>query len=322
MGSWMKIKSLVRSITLSAVFLVVNSGRAFAEDEITFTAGLSAGIRNVDFELNGTVLPSFIASAKDPGVPIVPIDGLDIEISFDETIYTLGFLAGINYQDLAASVLFEITPEEADVDIENSAQFSGDGIPPGPAYEERSSDLERVDVTLTLNYRVTSGLRVFTGFKYTEFELSANENSFYLGEKDQTYTEEGLFVGASYSWPIRDFGSFSILAGYAYLDAEFSEDNFDTGPDPDAEFLTTFGEYKFSGSATGWSSGAQWVGPLADHWLYNVSLKYQSFETDDNSVILPTYPSDPGLVASPSVQRNVSSEHTDTIFNVGVLYVF
>jgi hypothetical protein len=199
----------------------------------------------------------------------------------------------------------------------NSVIDEGSTLP--DQFTDRSTDLDRFDFSATLGYQISDGLSVFSGYRYSEFKLYGNEYNYLLNNKDQKYSEEGLFIGGSYSWQFGAIGALSLSLGYAYLEADFSEDNVDLTDAPPPGTLT-FGEVAFDGTAKGLSYGAQWVGPLTDEWAYKAGLKYQSYKANNNSTTVQTFL--PGFTNSPTELTDIDTKHSDLAFTVGIVYVF
>ena len=101
------------------------------------------------------------------------------------------------------------------------------------AEEEDIGEASRKDFDLTLGYRVTKNWSLFAGFKYGKTEMTFiprdfdeeideedeedEENTVEL--TDESYSQKGPFIGASYSWQFEKAGSLSVSVAYASLDA-------------------------------------------------------------------------------------------------------
>ena len=214
------------------------------------------------------------------------------------------------------SGLLELTPESEETNLHVTSISESESISPSQS-DDRRTDLERSDLSLTLGYQVWEGLSVFSGYRYAEWEAKSLESNFILNDKDQKYTEKGFFIGSSYTWGFGEKGTLSISGAYAYLDADFSEDNVSKEYPPGEQ---TFGEFSYSGTATGVSYGAQWSGPLTDQWVYKVGLKFQKYESDNNSTTLEI--NSPPVSIADVPFTDIETTQTDSTFSVGVVRVF
>jgi len=287
--------------------MITLSTAAHSEESVVYSAGMTVGLRDIAWDLTGTTAP-------------IVVDGLSVpsgrqKLSIDETLLTVGFIGGLNFNRLTLSASAEFSPGDNGTSISERQEPAeeGNGL---TLSANRKSELERQDFNLTASYQVWRGLSMFSGYKHTRFEIKAEEDDMlFLRDKDQTYEQSGFFLGADYTWIFGQRGALSATIGYAFLDVDLSESNVEI-----KENGLSFGEYRFSGSATGISYGLQWSVPVSDHWSYSASVKYQSFETKNNTVVWPFF--NDGRPQGDATQSNVSIEQTDTILNIGVLYAF
>jgi hypothetical protein len=272
------------------------------------------GLRTVELDFDATLGPSYFILPD--GSSLLGAESAKTHFDFSEPINVVGFSGTLLYDRFYLTGLAEFTPQTENTSLKTDIVFDPD---PGMTSEstERSTGLEQYNYSLTLGYEVWGGLSIFSGYQYYEVELKSQESNFLLEDKDQNYTEKGFFIGSSYGWEFGKKGSLLLSVAYAYLDAELSEDNLSTEPGPTG---IRFGEFAFSGTSNGLSYGTQWSGPLAEDWVYNVGLKYQDYESKNNTSSLEIFI--PGVIATPSVISNLKSTHTDTTFSVGVAYIF
>lgn len=302
---------------------------ALGDSEFSYLVGMSVGLREIEFDLSSIGSQTFfiLNDGSGPVVPAVP--GATLGFDFEETMYTAGFSGTLIYDRINLSAVVELPVQTENTSLHTEIHsLPGLGFPVNDE-ADRGSELDRFDINLTLGYSVWKGLSIFSGYKYTEFELDSQESNFVLGDKDQNYVEEGFFIGSSYAWQFGTKGSLSLSIAYAYLDAEFSESNVNTEPPP---FGFTFGEFNYDGSSNGLSYGARWSGRLVDQWLYTVGLKYQSYSSNNNATTLQSFYGDNFLSQDPNVSvpiqvtpiavTEIDTEHTDTSLSFGILYMF
>lgn len=108
---------------------------------------------------------------------------------------------------------------------------------------------------------------------------------FDFGRKyEQTYKEDGIFVGGSYGWKLMDTGTLSFSMAYADLDSTYEDNYFPEDGD----------DFKYTGDADGFSFGLNWSQPLTEHVGYYLDARTQKYEanTDDDNGNFPGTKSD------------------------------
>jgi hypothetical protein len=305
--------------------LMCLAGPLPAESELDYMVGMSIGVRNTEFDLTSVGGPAFFILGEEGDTIIPAVSGSNLNFSFDQALYTASFSGAVIYDRFHISAALEVPIRSEDTSMHTEQTFGEGDL---SETDDRDVELDRIDFSVTLGYRVWEGLSVFSGYKYTEFDIKSQEYNFVLNDKNHKYVEDGLFLGTSYVWTFAARGSLSVSIAYANLDAEFSEDNVaPQAPD----FELSFGEFAYSGNATGLSYGAQWSGRLVKNWLYTVNIKHQSYKSKNNATKLEMMVGDnfisqhPDIsipvTATPIAVTEIDSEHTDTIFSVGLLYV-
>jgi hypothetical protein len=303
-----------------ALFVTTQSQAA---GPVQFELGLSVGQRDIEYDLS-SIASETVWRSQDgslhPG-----FSGANVEFDFDETLYIGAFTASALYRDTFVSVALETSLSSEDAGLRvRTEPFPGPGMP--LALDSTTDfDLERIDYSITVGQRVWRGLSLFGGYRYTEFELKAQGPNILQEETDSKYTEEGFFLGTSYSFRVGEWGALSFSLGYAFLDVDFSQSNVNTMPVPEFFALQ---EYSFNASATGTSYGIAWTGNLTGDWGYQLSLKHQDYSSDDDAtsqgwLLGENFPAgDPGApYTSTDIQHTeVSSDHSDTTFLFGILY--
>jgi hypothetical protein len=293
-------------------------GRCRAERrELNYQFGFSAGARAVSFNLDAKSAATF---AELPSGIYVPLSGAGtVHFDFDDYLYTGAFQGTLTYGRtyLTASLELPLTPQDVELNTEILGN-ENDLLPIEPR-ESTENELDRIDLGLTLGYRLLNRLNFLAGYKYTEFDLKSKEFNSLLRDTDQNYVEEGLFLGLGYSIPMGDAGNLSFSLGYAYLDNEFSQNNV---PVDVPEFGLQFGEFAYQGGSTGLSYGVHWTREINANWSLTANARYQRYESSDGTVFLETFYGEGlgGLKGLPVEVTDVEIEHEDLVFMVGVVY--
>jgi hypothetical protein len=307
------------------MFAALLPALARAGGPVDFQLGVAVGQRDIDYDSSSTASATVWSDSDgnlSPGFA-----GARVDFEFDEPLYIAALTGSAVYEDFYISASFETSLAEEDAGLAvNTQPIPGAGIPLA-LDTETDFELERFDYSITLGHRVWRGLNLFGGFKYTEFELKAKAANVLGEETDSKYTEQGIFLGGSYSFRIADAGSLNFSIGYAYLDVDFSQSNITSAPAPN---LFALQEYKFNASATGLSYGVAWTGDINRNWAYTLSLKHQDYSSDDDATSQAWLlgeefpPGDPNApYTSTDIQHTeISSDHSDTTALVGVIYKF
>jgi hypothetical protein len=228
---------------------------------------------------------------------------LDHKISFPSTNIPIGLSMG-NWQ---VSLNTSITLADADI-----------------AEEEDIGEASRKDLDLTLGYRVTKNWSIFAGYKYGKTEMrfvprdfggeleededDAEEQEFNaLEPSEESYSQKGPFIGASYSWLFEKAGRLSLSVAYASLNAT---NNFAANTDEEEEDdeLTEFDDLtgQVKGDTKGFSYGLSWTMPLSSNLLFQTRFKINDYQQD---IVLD------GV-------RFEDIDETFTTLHVGLAYVF
>lgn len=232
----------------------------------------------------------------------------------DASMPTGGVGVAVNYGKFSAALKYEQQLSEGDGD--STVNFTN----VSPIDPSVSTDLERSDLTLALSYRVTDAIAIIGGYLDGETVLQpecATAGGFQnlaCTQRDngdpayeQTYAEDGYFLGASYRFMFSNKGSLTLSAAYAWLDASY-EDNF-IGND---EVLGFTEEFDFEGDSSGYSLAATWSQFLGGGWGYQVDLRYQQYDAEYDDV-----------TGNPDfADATVDSTEDITSISAGVFYVF
>ena len=191
------------------------------------------------------------------------------------------------------------------------------------AEEEDIGNASRKDLDLTLGYRVTKNWSLFAGFKYGKTEMSFVPRDFdeeiaedvgggdedEAGSEeltDESYSQKGPFIGASYSWKFEKAGNLSVSLAYASLDAinNFSANTDEEELEEVAEFDDLAGQVK--GDTKGLSYELSWIMPLSSNLLFQTRFKLNDYQQD--------------IIVDGERFNNINE--TFTTLHVGLAYVF
>ena len=216
-----------------------------------------------------TVLLSLSASVAQAEEIDVVVKTAITQKSLDLSIRDRSFSPTYNTLDIAitgAMGRYYLT-----LDHDFSIKDSIENDPNGLIFSSRS------DTSLTLGYSILQWLSVFTGYRTGETKAfySANNDSF-------GNTSDGFYLGVNGNHYFEDKGSLSLSLAIASLQGEvaLSEPFVDTsvflvGNPPPAEI---------NGSAIGYSFGLSWTGKYSADTNYNIGIKLQRYEFEDDVV--------------------------------------
>jgi len=225
---------------------------------------------------------------------------------FDATIPTINTSLTVARNRFFATLKYET--ELADTSVttqENTQGFVAYqlNIPGG------STDVEREDMSITLGYNIWTSLNFFVGYMKGKTELTPDPGCGFsppdsgcldagfnptptallnlaidhqyggLSDYQQTYEEEGPYIGLSYAWQVADAGSLSFSAAYAKMDGEY-RDNYAAVANQN---------FKYTGDSTGTSFGLTWTAPLGESSNYFIDIREQKYDmdADDNNGNFP-----------------------------------
>ncbi|GAB5451202.1 MAG: hypothetical protein Hals2KO_15300 [Halioglobus sp.] len=298
-----------------ALWIITSPSLLWASDtELHFAAGVTAGIRDIDFELNNSVGEVKLQDMSGNTIAIVSPPG-EVRLNLEETLYNFGFWGSVSFDRIYAKALVELAPTENAnilVSTDNFSEFDPE--------EPWKNELEREDYSLTVGFDAGYGFSLFGGYKYTKFQANGLDYNFILGSKDTRYTEEGVFLGGSYEWVFDNRMSVAFSVAYAFLDLEFGD--VDLNSERDVGRPITFGEYNFGAVGRGLSAGLQWTVPVTERWFFGAAAKYQNYESDSQTTVLEVNTIDPATQIEPVVISNAKTDHTDVIISIGAQYLF
>lgn len=136
----------------------------------------------------------------------------------------------------------------------------------------------REDTSLTFGYNVWEGLSAFVGYR------EGSTRNYYSASPDTSFGTEsdGIYLGASYSYPVADHGTLGTslavaqLTGSVSLEEPFVDRN---------QFNPAFPPpNQVQGDAIGFSFGVSWTGEVSEATLYNVAFKIHRYEFEDDRI--------------------------------------
>jgi len=177
--------------------------------------------------------------------------------------------------------------------------------------EEDVGDATRYDRDISLGYQVTANWGVFAGYKTGKttidyFTREDLDNGGAASAREESYKQEGPFVGVSYAKKFDRAGKFSLSLAFADLDAtnKFTQDIETDDNDDELEFDDLTGTVK--GKSKGLSYGIRWSIPVSGNLLYYASYKVNDYEQD--------------LTVEGKKYNNI--DETISYFTTGIVFVY
>ncbi len=194
--------------------------------------------------------------SADGEINLIALQGSDVDVSREDVSLTLGYNA---WRTLNLFIGYlngetELTPDP----------FCADLVLPIDA-----DDIARGQVSCTRTNR--AGFQFFLG-----------DQGFYNSQPEyrQTYSEDGPYIGASYSFRFQELGTLSLSFAYADMEGEYK----DNANDPDAIFNVdgeaSFLPFNYRGDTRGTSIGITWTGSLGDTTAYSLDVRRQAYSMD------------------------------------------
>ncbi len=270
----------------SAVVLSMASLAAAAEEmsssfswgDVTFQPRAYAGYADYNLK-SGSVTFTQGGSAPQTGTLSLDLRSHH-EISFSGLIWGVGgtVASGRFFGD----IYYQATPNETAYSATQTQNSEG-----GFTFERSFGDVEakHADWALSLGYLITDQWSVFAGYKAgkTDWDQSAffsviEEPSLYQNATlDGQFTQDGPFLGTSYSFPIGP-GALTLKAAYAYLDGTFKW-NYDSTiyglPSGDRR-ATRY--YKLNGNSNAYSLGISWTQALSESLGFSIGVNYHNYD--------------------------------------------
>jgi hypothetical protein len=294
---------LITAIASASLLLSQPASAGFFED-VTWVPQVGMQYKNLQFDQD-------LVGVDEPTDGDLDVNLPSLTLAFT-AIYKKAYLS-LKYE---GTEIFDDAHTDSDVPFTNS-----------------STAVERTDYTFTVGYNVWGGINLFAGYLdgettltpeplcptadfvdvpfpdcgpgfFEESTLHGNlaQDHYVLGFSDyeQTYSEDGWFLGGSYAWKISDVGTLSFSLAYADLDSTY-EDNFGE---------KNFGvDFQFEGDATGLSYGINWSQPLTDRVGYYIDLRRQDYDIEAEGTI--NFP-----------DATADSEEIMTTFTAGIQWYF
>lgn len=285
--------------TQIAILLCVSmfsAGHVYALEDITLTPSVAYQQKILTFKQEYTA-------------------GVDVgrKAHFTTSIPTLNTTLTAVYSKFYASYKFEKSIVDGQVDIHEQLPLTSTTFYMNTPNEK--TEVAREDQSLTLGYNAWKTLNVFVGYMRgitdlmpapgcilacTVTNVAYDHQNAGLPRYEQNYTEQGPYIGASYSWVMGDSGALSVSGAYAHMSGKY-EDNYQTFPASD---------FRYEGDTNGLSIGATWTAPLGETSGYFIDLRRQHYSMNgkDDSGNFPG--------------SKVETEETMTGLTLGIQFYF
>ena len=148
--------------------------------------------------------------------------------------------------------------------------------------EDELGRASRDDLDITLGYRFNDHWAAFLGYKRGSTDLDLTQRDTTITQSEY-YKEDGLYLGASYSWRFKRAGILSLTGAYIRFDSDLKFTAGEDDPDEDdpIEFDDLSG--KFSGDADGYSVGVSWVMPIGNSLAVRAQYKINEYDLEVKS---------------------------------------
>ena len=226
----------------------------------------------------------------------------DGELSVNLPVFQTGVTMVLDRFFVSLKYETDMVDTRGDSDIPyTNPQDPGTGV----FYGTTSTQVERDDRVLSLGYSILPELSVFLGYTAGETTLTPDDEvDFSLYDSDnngtvdtigiyavnaaqyhsnagfttykQRYSEQGFFLGSSYTLSFENAGNLTLSAAYAQLDGEY-KDNY--------HYLSGTGtpvndSFAYEGDAKGLSLAATWSTPVTERLGFYADLRNQKYEMD------------------------------------------
>lgn len=261
------VNSIRVIILLSMMFSQFVATKTFVED-IRVITGVSLGYSDFSFP-----------------------EKLDHDISFP----SINIPIAVTSKGWQLSANFQTTLQDADI-----------------SEEEDLGSASRDDLDFTLGYQLSRNWTLFAGYKYgkTEMQFTPRDSDEEDDEPEvlnESYRQQGPFVGFNYSWRFEKAGSLSLSLAYAKLNATniFAAN---TDEEEDEEEQIEFDDItgRVTGNTEGFSYGINWTMPISSNLLFQTRFKINDYQQD--------------ITLDDQKFRDIDVDFTS--LHVGVAYVF
>ncbi|MDG4552813.1 MAG: hypothetical protein P9E24_00990 [Candidatus Competibacter sp.] len=316
----MKTILISSAVVLSMASLAVSAeemSSSFSWGNVTFQPRAYVGY--ADYNLKGGS-GTFTEGNSPPQSGKPKLDFFDHDkISFSGLIWGIGGTAASGR--FFGDIYYQATPNETAYSGTQSQITEG-----GFTVNRSLGDVEAKhdDWALSLGYLITDQWSVFAGYKAGKTDW--DQSMLYYVEApnlrfnvtlDGEFTQDGPFLGTSYSFPIGP-GTLTLKAAYAYLDGIFKRNvnAVISGSPEGASFVTS--NYKLDGNSNAYSLGISWTQALADNLGFSIGANYHSYDFNLSGSSTGTVVGVPGL--SPQTIQKVSL--TEELFTITASLVY
>lgn len=241
----------------------------------------------------GGVFLAATALADESQLTVAP----SIDMAFKKSDFWFG-AAGTSGNQLIKPTFTTLTPAiamsygrfygvanyEVTVNDWNSDKLSGIGS----TWTVTQDSFERNEASVTLGMRVFSGNKylgpanIFVGYLKGESvwhnnEQSGNTSGFSYYNNRYIFSEDGFYLGASYTHPFGEKGSLSFSAAYGKLNGNLAY----LSQSYNSVAAAAYGDdWDYLSNAVGYSLGVVWTGPITGNLHYRVGMKHISYDYD------------------------------------------
>lgn len=151
--------------------------------------------------------------------------------------------------------------------------------------EEDTGSASRNDFDLTLGYQLTPEWTVFGGYKDGKTEMDflsrEDEDEGTAVLQAESYSQDGVYLGVSYSWRFEKAGVINLSLAYADIDAVnnfVANTDEPEGSDEPLEFDDIDGSA--DADLSGFSYALTWSLPVASNLLFQTKFKINDYQQD------------------------------------------
>lgn len=227
--------------------------------------------------LYATVLlcSGIIHGAEDTKLSFVAGVGFGVtELSFpskldaDTSFHTYQVFGSVSYDNAYASLTYADSLDDADV-----------------SEEDELGTASRVDIDLTLGYRLSDRWTLFLGYKDGETALDLQVRDTEIVQEEY-YREDGFYGGVTFSHNMQRAGTLNFSLAYIRFNTDLAftqgfdeeEDEEDEEEDEPVEFDDLEG--RFSGDSDGVSAGISWVIPVSPQVAFRAQYKINQYNLE------------------------------------------
>ena len=302
-------------------FSIVSATYVHANDELDFKTGLNIGSRTINFNQNFDQ-----GSLSVPGFSTKPAHRT---ADFTQTFRSADLSATINWSSIYITANYE-----SNIDAENGVVTTSYTDATSSSSNDHAFNFTRHDYAINLGWNAFDNFSVFTGYKFGQLNSSRNATFGTVGSPkgtvDSTFTEDGPFVGSSYSWIFAP-GVLTASIAYAYMTGKYDESGdeiiYAQTISPTHVKAVVQNAMQYDGHTNGLSANLSWNVLSTDHFAYFFGARWQHYEFSANTDITwKFYDVDTSIPSRTVVPLHgtgkVTNSETITALYAGINYTF